>query len=402
MDFGLGANYYLIDWSNVEAGDSEYQLDTTNSNSIFSFVSSGDSFNCQKPDLESKISLANYNDSYRGTINTLQYSIFRKGPKILNSHTSIKIYLSRSKNFVDGANDIMINSSTLSSESINQYDYPRGIGYQIKFSIPNSISNGRYYLTIKTSNLEDFNPHNDITSTVSSFVVKDGTPTNPTNPTNPTGKPDLTIDPKSTIIYSQCFSDCNSILSDLENKRHLINNQTGNINFQQIGVKNLGNSTSSQAKIEFYLSRDGILDSSDIKSNPGSITINAINPGGIHMTSAFILPSYFNNNNGTTYTGNWNILISVDDTKTNTESNENNNVTSIPVTFYNPFGKIVQSDLEVEEVTQPYLIDVYNFDGQKVLTKEVNSKDEENKSLDSLKSGIYMIKSKNETRKVIK
>ena len=92
----------------------------------------------------------------------------------------------------------------------------------------------------------------------------------------------------------------------------------------------------------------------------------------------------------------------VDDAKTITESNENNNVTVIPVTFYNPFAKVASASLEADPPIEPYLINVYNFEGQKVLTKKVNSIEEENKSLDSLKSGIYIIKSKDETRKVIK
>ena len=68
--------------------------------------------------------------------------------------------------------------------------------------------------------------------------------------------------------------------------------------------------------------------------------------------------------------------------KTNTESNENNNITVIPVTFVNPFAKTVQSNVNVEDSIQPYSINVYNFEGQKVLTKEVKSIEEENQSLD--------------------
>lgn len=293
----------------------------------------------------------------------------------------------------------MIYNTTWSSTTINEYDYTMGQGSQFQFLIPNNITNGRYYLTIKTSNSEDFNPYNDVTSTTSSFVVKDGTPT-PTNPTNPTSKPDLLIDTNNTIVFSNCF-ECSAALSDLGNKRHTISNQSGIINLQVITIKNVGSAASTPSTLQFYLSADGVIDSADLKSTASSVAVGAISPGSSITVSKSIFSSDFGNI-GTTFTGNRNILISVDDSKTNTESNENNNITPIPVTFFNPFAKRVQPELNAEEITQPYFIDIYNIEGQKVRTKEVNSIEEENKSLDSLKSGFYIIKSKNKTRKVLK
>ncbi|GAA6766178.1 hypothetical protein AAFH68_21180 [Flavobacterium sp. CGRL1] len=64
MDFGKGANYYLITASDIESGDSEYQLDPTSGNAVYSAVT----FSCQKPDLQA-VSVApyDYNTLYRGT-----------------------------------------------------------------------------------------------------------------------------------------------------------------------------------------------------------------------------------------------------------------------------------------------------------------------------------------------
>ena len=395
MDFGQGSNYYLITTSNIEAGDSEYQLDPTNSNSVFSHIT----LSCQKPDLQAvAVTPSTYEELYRGSVKSGTFTIRNIGSNIQSTTTTLTFYLSKSSNYADGSDDTQLLPSTQwITPSIANNSYTASVIY----TVPNTISSGKYYLTMKITNTEDFNGYNNIVSSPYKIVIKDGTPpTNPTNPTNPTGKPDLVIDRNNTIAFSNCF-DCPAALSDLGSKRHTISNQSGSINLQVITIKNIGNVASTPTTLQFYLSTDGIIDTADLKSTAASVAISAINPGGSITVSKTIFSSNFGNI-GTTFTGNRNILISVDDSKTNTESNENNNVTAIPVTFYNPFGKIVQSKLQVEEVTQPYLIDVYNFDGQKVLTKEVNSKEEENKSLDSLKSGIYMIKSKNETRKVIK
>ncbi|WP_269237729.1 CARDB domain-containing protein [Flavobacterium flavigenum] len=393
MDFGKGANYYLIDGASVESGDADYEVDSTDSNSLFSIVA----FNCQKPDLQAvAVTPSTYEELYRGSIKSATFTIRNIGTNIQSATTTLTFYLSKSSNYTDGSDDTQLLTATqwvTPSNANNSYTA------SVVYTVPNTISNGQYYLTMRITNTEDFNGYNNIVSSPYKIVIKDGTsPTNP-NP-NPTGKPDLVIDRNNTIVFSNCF-DCPAALSDLGNRRHTISNQSGSINLQAITIKNTGNAASTPTNLQFYLSTDGIIDTADLKSTAGSITINAINPGASITVSKTIFSSDFGNI-GTTFTGNRNILISVDDSKTNAESNENNNVTAIPVTFYNPFGKIVQSKLEAEEVKQPYSINVYNFQGQKVLTKEVSSEEEENKSLDSLKSGIYMIKSKNETRKVIK
>lgn len=381
MDFGKGSNYYLIDGSSIEAGDSEYQLDTTISSAIFSSVT----LNCPKPDLQATGVNFGSGTMNTGATATATYALKNNGGRAFNT-TRCLIYFSKGNSTLS-SDDILIKDIVI--EPLNSNETKSGYP---SITIPANITNGTYYTIMQLINSEDINASNNVISSSTSFTIN--------QTTTPTGKPDLVIDPNNTIIFSNCF-DCSAALSDLGNKRHTISNQSGSINLQVITIKNLGSAASTPTTLQFYLSTDGIIDTADLKSTASSVAISAINPGASITVSRTIFSSNFGNI-GTTFTGNRNILISVDDSKTNTESNENNNVTTIPVTFYNPFGKKVQSKLEVEEATQPYLINVYNFEGQKVLTKEVYSKEEENKSLDSLKSGIYIIKSKDETRKVIK
>ncbi|MCC9072800.1 T9SS type A sorting domain-containing protein [Flavobacterium sp. F-65] len=386
MDFGKGSNYYLISGSAIEAGDSEYQLDSTNSNSIFSPVLSS-SLNCPKPDIQAvAITFGPSSGSMNtGATATASYIIKNIGGRAFNPSRCL-IYFSKNDSTLS-SDDIFIKEITIEPLNPNatKREYP-------SITIPTNISNGTYYIIMKLINSEDIDISNNTISSISTFTIN--------QTSTPTGKPDLTIDPNNTFISSNC-SDCNSILSDLGNKRHTIHNQSGSINLQTITIKNIGDVVASPTNLQFYLSQDGILDSADLKYTENSIAIKAINPGTSIKVSSTLFPSNFGNI-GSKFTGNWNILMVVDDSKIITESNENNNITIIPVTFYNPFAKIATATLESEQPAAPYFINVYTFDGQKVLTKEVNSKGEENKSLDSLKSGIYIIKSKDETRKVIK
>ncbi|GEM_PF-2528682 len=379
MDFGKGANYYLITGSSIEAGDSEYQLDPTNGSSTFSRTT----LNCPKPDLQAIATDFGGTTTTTGANASVIYSIKNIGGRAF-APSHCLIYFSKG-NSVLSSDDILIKDVTIDPLNPNESKY--GVPSII---IPANISSGTYYVIIQLTNSEDINNSNNIISSLSSFTIN--------QTTTPTGKPDLVIDPANTIIFSNCF-DCSAALSDLGNKRHTINNQSGIINLQAITIKNIGSTASTPATLQFYLSTDGILDAADIKSTASSVSIAAINPGSSITVSKSIFSSDFG---GLTVTGNRNILMSVDDSKTNTESNENNNITVIPVTFVNPFAKTVQSNVDVQDSIQPYSINVYNFEGQKVLTKEVKSIEEENQSLDSLKSGIYIIKSKNETRKVLK
>ncbi|OXG04929.1 putative secreted protein (Por secretion system target) [Flavobacterium araucananum] len=397
MDFGKGANYYLIDGADVESGDADYEVDSTDNNSLFSLVA----FNCQKPDLQAvSVDPETINDNYyrgSGIGKRAYYYIRNIGTNIENTNTLLTLYLTTSRNFIT-ANDIKLASSGLEREYVNS-----GVISALSFSIPYNASIGKYYLTLKITNREDINTYNNIVSSVSRITIKDGTPPTtpiptPTPTPAPIGKPDLIIDPNNTLAYSDDCFDCNPTLSE-NKKRHRINNQSGSLRFPIVSIKNIGTAMSSTTNLRFYVSSDATLDTSDIKYNGNPVSINAIKPEELFVLQGVTIFSTNFGNIGSTLNGNWNILMVVDDAKTNTELNENNNITAIPVTFYNPFAKTAQDKLESQE---SYSINIYNFDGQKVLTKEVKTKEEENKSLDSLKSGIYIIKSKDETRKVIK
>ncbi|MDY0988887.1 T9SS type A sorting domain-containing protein [Flavobacterium sp. CFBP9031] len=401
MDFGKGSNYYLITSSSTEFGDSEYQIDPTNSNTIFNPIT----FDCQKVDLKafSIITESGSTALDYTKIQPFSFRISQLSTRIQSATTNIKIYLTKSRNFVN-ANDFFMDEFSISSASMNQYyDNSSLAGLGTSLVVSSKIADGQYYLTMVVSNTEDFNLLNNIASTSNTLTIKNGAlpgtpkPT-PTPPTTPVGASDLTIDSSNVIVNSDC--SCNSILSDLDGKRHKINYLGGSIRIPSIAIKNVGSVASIQTNLKFYLSKNTTLDTSDFPSKQNAKTIAPINAKESYVMSGGEIFSYDFGNNGTQFKDDWNILMVVDDSKANTESNENNNVTAIPVTFYDPTAPLMATT--TIETTQPYSINVYNFDGQKVLTKEVNSKEEEDKSLDILKTGIYIIKSNGETRKVLK
>jgi hypothetical protein len=382
MDFGKGPNYYLIDGSDVEKGDADYDLDPTNNNSVFSLVET----NFPKRDYAATAITTNYNTSVKpGVSKTANFSIKSiGGPSFSSSHCYFYISRYPNKNYgFTFLKDIVI--SPLKTNEITNGS--------VDLAIPANITTGFYYIIMELDN--DSNLNNNIISTTSPILVDDGK-----SIPSPGGTPDLYIDPTITAIFSEC-TDCQSTLSELGSKRHRINNQAGILNLQQIAVKNLGNGSTTPTNIQYYLSSNSTLETTDLKADGNGTTINTISPGGTLFVSRAIRLSDFTTKPND-YLGNWNILMVVDNDKKNTELNENNNITVIPVTFFKPPGtsKLEMKKLEVEELTNHYSINVYNFQGQKVLTKEVNNKEEENKLLESLQSGFYIVKSNDKTNKI--
>jgi len=219
----------------------------------------------------------------------------------------------------------------------------------------------------------------------------------------PVGNPDLTIE--EVTIFSQC-SNCSPQLSTLGSRRHVIGAQSMII--QEIRVKNIGNAPSVSTKISAYISNNSTLSNDDALIT--DTNLNVININGLGFSSLGIfrtdtaIQNYAN--------GNYFILLKVDDPNINTESNEINNLKSIPITLKSVFdtsGQIPIGMMPIDEeifqsATQSnlplYSIDIYNFQGQKVLTSKVNTIEDENNASFTLPKGIYIIKGKNGDRKV--
>ena len=208
-----------------------------------------------------------------------------------------------------------------------------------------------------------------------------------TTPQSPGDKPDLVL--KDAIIFSGCTS-CPSELSKMGSKRHIIGIQS--MNLTSIRINNIGKFNASATRIGAYLSSDKTLSSNDklIKT----FYLGAINVNGFGTASGAIFRDDIDATSGS-----WYILLKVDDANLVAESNENNNVSSIGVTLTSVFGKPVNS--LVQSVTnQPYMVDIFDLTGNKILSRKVNSVIEENEIIGTLPKNIYLVKSRNADRKV--
>ena len=217
------------------------------------------------------------------------------------------------------------------------------------------------------------------------------------------GSPDLLIDVNNTFVNNPDCSSCNSRLADIGGNRYLLKPQ-GYGTSLDIRIINNGNVTSSQSNIKYYLSSNSTLGTTDDSFGPIS-NFGTISPGNYSDVSNISIDYYTISGILGGATGNYFILMALDEDDSNDESNESNNITPIPIRVSNSssakllIGKnnFSQQNLDKER----YSVSVYNFSGQQIFSKEVHGLQEENEIIKTLdKNGIYIIKSKDSTRKV--
>ncbi|WP_268224659.1 thrombospondin type 3 repeat-containing protein [Sinomicrobium oceani] len=163
----------------------------------------------------------------------------------------------------------------------------------------------------------------------------DKCPTEPGPSSNngcPEGEADLVLDKSGTIISSEC-SSCPGPLNNLGSQRHIISRNGGILSFNLIVVDNQGNANAGSSKIGLYLSSDNKLDSNDFKFST-TFSLSSINAESSKDTSGTIFGSDFDYNQAF---GNYYLLIVLDDEKSISESNENNNTTAIPIRYRENF-----------------------------------------------------------------
>ncbi|MGS2761685.1 thrombospondin type 3 repeat-containing protein [Sinomicrobium sp. M5D2P9] len=163
----------------------------------------------------------------------------------------------------------------------------------------------------------------------------DDCPTEPGPSSNngcPEGEADLVLNKSGTVISSEC-SSCPGPLSNLGSQRHIISRNAGILSFNLIIVDNQGNASAGSSKIGLYLSSDNKLDSNDFKFST-TFSLSSINAGNSKDSSGSIFGSDFDFNQAF---GNYYLLLVLDVNKSIDESNENNNVTAIPIRYRENF-----------------------------------------------------------------
>ena len=214
------------------------------------------------------------------------------------------------------------------------------------------------------------------------------------------GNPDLVLDLENTLVFSDCSRfTCYPILSELGSTRHLLNSNVSAITFD-IAIKNEGTVNSQPTNVALYLSSNKTLEKTGTNKDNKlkSIPLGVINKGSYSTIDAGL----YTNMELSGIFGNPYILIVLDDDELNTEGNESNNITPVGISInYSTNLMFKLSSISGNKEVKPYLINIYNFSGQKILSKKVSGTAEENAIVQELpKNGIYIIKSNNETRKV--
>lgn len=231
------------------------------------------------------------------------------------------------------------------------------------------------------------------------------------------GNPDLAIYKSSTQQYSDCYA-CNGTL-DQNNGTPTIYRYGGNITLYPLVIKNIGNgnvsNTIGSIKIKFYLSVDQSLNlnglnqpGNDIDFSNRTVTIGNTIAGGTSSVNVSIEGSDIGDR--VPY-GNYYLIIHIDSDNVlgNSEPNKANNKYYLPVRYTGtlPNNRLSNKELEriesIDDVPlKSYIINIYDFSGTLIKFSTINSIEQESKIISTLPSGLYIIKTPLETRKISK
>ena len=386
MDFGLGSNYYIIDGSNVEKGDSDYDLDTTSSTAVFSYISET-TIDCPKPDLEANyVSLSGSTNVPAGTSKTANYQITNIGGYA--DASQCQFYLSKDDNVLS-SNDILIKQINITA--LNTNEIRTG---STSLTIPSNTGIGNYYIIMKVNNDIEINLNNNISTF--SFSV-----------TTPTGFADLIVDQNASNAKSSGASGTTYAFST--NSSHtLYLNESLQIN---LSVKNQGQVNSiNTMKIGFYVSMQSTFNSNAVLLKETDYYNISPNQNESHLTE---LSSNGNEIGGYINSSGYAYIHIVIDKNNNVNEGasggENNNIYSSILVYVSNSTRRNGSKISIEKNnlilpdnlnTKSYDMDIYDFSGTLIKSSNVISTEQENKIISHLPSGLYIIKTPTETRKI--
>ncbi len=191
--------------------------------------------------------------------------------------------------------------------------------------------------------------------------------------------------------------------SNEEIYKYDVNNTSGNSssvslkkdNFYNIEViiKNTG--SSNQSKVQFTIAES--------KDNKFDATSDCINVGA----NSAELDVNLSPNDTYKYESSFNTFNGIGQCTPRSSGYLMIQATTADLAFAVPYSYSSSTSLKSNSINFPlniiklsYSVEVYNFSGQKILSKAVKSINEENKLIDNLPTGIYIIKSKEGDRKV--
>lgn len=142
------------------------------------------------------------------------------------------------------------------------------------------------------------------------------------------GNIDLSIDLNGSTIVSNCFN-CAVNFSNIGSDRHILYIPSGTANID-VRVRNTGNVASASSTVGFYVSANNTFEARN-DTRVKSFNLSAVNANGFRNSSGTLFVDDFDS-----ISGNFWLLVRVDDAESNQESDEDNNVFAMPFSITTP------------------------------------------------------------------
>ena len=224
---------------------------------------------------------------------TLDFTVLNSGNIGITTYENCKFLLSTDTIF--DPNDILLSSSQTSSIPANYFNKST-----VNLTIPSDTKNGLFYILI----------YND-----PDFIVPE-------------------INESNNITYIKINVIAPSIDLNISNAKLNISEITSGSTIKCYNtIYNQGNSLSNYCQTNYYLSKDPYYSSNDIELFNESIN-NVAESSFYNQNVLLTIPSI-------TLSGNYYILVYTDFNNKNTETNENNNVYSIPLNIFSYLSDLV-------------------------------------------------------------
>lgn len=376
---GLGTRYCKILNRYDGRGDADFDINNLTT------VPSAIVIDCS-PDLEAIQASVSSVTINHGENKTVSYSVKNIADIVANS-VQCKFYLAKN-------NSLISTLKTLSIGSVNANQTKTG---STMVTIPLGTSTDTYKIAMKVSTSGESNLSNNTVYSSSSFMVNGVQYTN--------------LLMSSLKIAKQNGSQGNVIFDYPNGNVNTPTLNKGNWYDFTIGVKNEGPNTAPSVSLDIIFTNNtsnefphpsvpfyGVATDGNI----GDINANQV----IEKTFSVFVDNNIGSSPNLSNNSIYRLFFPVDINDDNdNETNEDDNIKFLQFVYSSSSTsksnfKLKQPHPTLEEILKPYSIDIYNFQQQKVLSKEVTSKEEENKLIQSLNSGLYIVKSKNKTYKI--
>lgn len=403
LNFGQGYNYYyLTHSSNNQHNDEDYTLIISASNDI-------EQITC--PSYKSHTF---YSHTYSNGKITQQYALDNCNQTFsstqLTGRSYVNIYLSNPLtpnkfyylNFGQGYNYYYLTHS--SNNTHNDEDY--------SLSTPNGILNVVCPITSTDNDEDGILNADDSCPNVFGNISNFGCP----------GKPDYVLNDDSEIAAPAWGTYDLNYAKHSNNPIFLSRFDGGFIDIYKILIDNIGDGDAQLApiKISFYISEDTSISNNDFKFSTTASLTEQISSGGTTTYSFAPSAKLYGSTVGNNLTYGWyNLIIVIDEDNDlqNSESDTSNNTYTIPLeyisswTIYSknspkkniqPNNTYSKNDLTINPKEHTFQMNIYDLYGRLIKTSNINSNIQKNEIIKSLQSGLYIIKTPFETKKIAK